>query len=191
MSADVTVKLPAIDDLIAAIGTDKLKTSMNGAATVIAGEVRKRWARGIGASNIPMDAEQPISKAWKVQKGIAGRNPIINYTYHGDFTKSFIPRQVSDDGRTVTIAFGGQSKGIDYISRDKISHAIQSNSASKQVKAIRGLGSSPNAKPVDNLKKARGLAYWRPKSFMPDDTLEVIGIKAFLKSLRAIVKFTK
>jgi hypothetical protein len=146
---------------------------MSGAATVVAGEVRKRWARGIGASNQSMDGEQPISKNWKEQKEMGGRTGKINYAYYGDFAQSFIPRNVSADGRTVTIQFGGQSKGIAYKRKD----------------GEQSTAKSP--KSVSNLKKARGLAYWRPKSFLPDDTLEVIGVKAFQKALRSVVKFTK
>jgi hypothetical protein len=171
--ATVQVKLPSIDELIENIGTGKLKIIMSGAAAVVAGEVRKRWARGIGASNESMDGEQPISKKWKEQKEMGGRPGKINYAYYGDFAQSFIPRNVSADGRTVTIQFAGDSKGIAYKRKD-------------------GKPSTAKApEPVKNIKKARGLAYWRPKSFMPDDTLEVIGVKAFQKALRSVVKFTK
>lgn len=171
--ATVKVELPSIDQLIAAIGTEKLKIIMSGAATVVAGEVRKRWAKGIGASGQNMEAEQPISKVWKEQKALGGRQPKINYAYHGDFAQSFRPREIRDNGRTVVITFDGNSKGIKYIRKD---------------------GKDSKAKPPtgpSNLEKARGLAYWRPHSFKPDDSLELIGAKAFDKSLRAIVKFTK
>jgi len=192
--ATVQVKLPSIDELIENIGTGKLKIIMSGAATVVAGEVRKRWARGVGASNIPMDSEQPISKRWKIQKQLGGRSGKINYAYYGDFAQSYIPRKISDDGKVVTLGFGGKSKGIGYISKEKraeVSLAVRAAGGSRKEAAAARRASSKSNKSVSNIKKARGLAYWRPKSFMPDDTLEVIGVKAFLKALRSVVKFTK
>jgi len=190
-NAEVVVKLPSIDELLVSIGTPKLKIIMSEASTVVAGEVRKRWARGVGASNINMEAEQPISKRWKFQKGMAGRKPIINYSYYGDFAQSFIPRKISEDGREVTIAFGGMSKGIKYISHERVAGAIkEGGGVQKTVSRVRSLGGG-STKSVENTKKARGLAYWRPKSFQPDDTLELVGVKAFLQSLKSLVKFSK
>jgi hypothetical protein len=91
----------------------------------------------------------------------------------------------------VVITFGGMSKGIKYISRAAVTGALkEGGGVAKTQRRIRSLGGG-SEKSVSNLEKARGLAYWRPHSFKPDSSLELIGVKAFLKSLRAIVKFDK
>lgn len=141
----VSVNLPSVDELIAAIGTSKLKVSMAGAATVVAGEVRRRWGSGSGADKSPFKAGSPDYLKWKASKG---RNPKIDMMFSGDMALSFIPRKQTD--REVEITFSN-----------------------------------------DQLKKARGNFDKRPNMLRVDATLEKIGVKEFLKSIRSLVKFSK
>jgi hypothetical protein len=141
----VTVNLPSIDGLIEAIGTAKLKVSMSGAATVVSGEVRRRWLSGSGADQTKFSPGSKDYLAWKASKG---RTPKIDMMFKGDMALSFIPRRQTDT--EVEITFSN-----------------------------------------DQLDKARSNFSLRPNMLKVNASLEKIGINAFLKSLRSLVKFTK
>lgn len=156
MSAEVIVKLPSIDELIAAIGTYKLKTSMAGAATIVSKTVKDRWLAGKGADNTTFKVGSKAYLDWKASKG---RNRRIDMNLG-------VPPSPGSSGPPAGMA-------LSFMPRKQTEREVVISFSTEQ------------------LEKARGNYSKRPNMLKVDDTLEVIGVKAFLKSLRALVKFTK
>ena len=186
MATEVVVNIPGVTKLIAFCGPVETRKALDAAAALVAGEVRKRWKKGLGANNQNMESMKPINPQWKKQKMMGGRPGKINYSYYGDFALSFIPRTDQDEGKTVVITFAGDSKGIQYISKERIYKVLkEGGGVSKMSRKIKALGNGSD-KRVSNLEKARGLAYWRPASFKPDNSLKRVAVLAFNQSLKAI-----
>lgn len=156
MSAEVTVKLPSIDELIAAIGTSKLKTSMAGAATVVSKTVKDRWIAGKGADNTPFKAGSKAYLDWKASKG---RNRRIDMNLG-------VPPSPGSSGPPAGMA-------LSFMPRKQTEREVVISFSTEQ------------------LEKARGNYSKRPNMLKVDDTLTSIGVKAFLKAIRSVVKFTK
>jgi hypothetical protein len=189
----VVYKLPTIEQMIKTLDNDIEKPLM-AAAEAVAQKIRKDWEAGMGASGQSMNSEKAISPEWKRQKEYGGKAGIINYTYHGEFVKSFFPRKFDkSNGKwgAVTISFGGQSKGIKNISESAALDISLSKRTDKSRQNARKKIANSSEKPVSNLEKARGLAYWRPKSFQPGAENAKFTRKAFIFSLRELVKGLK